>query len=80
MGKRITKVKESVANATQTTKRVATNGEQFVQAVALLIVAGFSYYALQQLEVGEYSELTVTVALVVIGLRGFVELFRFLDK
>lgn len=62
------------------TKRVADSLEQFVQAVALLTVASFSYYATRQLNLNEFVEIFVTGALVVIGLRGFIEFIKFLDK
>lgn len=74
------KVKEKTAEVITTSKRVISNGESFVQAVSLLIVAAFSYHALHQIKVAEALQWVVTVALVVIGLRGFFELIKFLDK
>jgi hypothetical protein len=80
MGDITMKVKETVNQTVDTTKRVASNSEQFVQAVALLVTASFSYWALSRVEVGDVAKWVVTGSLVVIGLRGAYELFRFLDK
>lgn len=73
-------IKKKTTEFTATAKRIFDNFEQFVQAVALLTVATFSYYATKQLALNEFVEIFVTVALAVIGLRGAYEFFRFLDK
>lgn len=74
------KVKETTNQVTTNAKRVVTNGEQFVQAVALLTVAGFSYWALGKVQVPQVGRVVVLVALVIIGLRGTVEFIKFLNK
>jgi hypothetical protein len=74
------KVKESATQVLSTTKRVISNGETFIQAVSLLVIASWSYHTLHQVKVAEAVQWVVTVALVVIALRGFYELFKFLDK
>lgn len=73
-------IKKQAKASIDSTKRVLLNGEIFIQAVSLIVVAAFSYYALQQLEMNRYAEVVITAALVIIGLRGFVEFFKFLDK
>lgn len=74
------KVKEKTNEVVTTTKRVISNGESFIQAVSLLVIAGFSYWALHQIKVAEPLQWVVTAALVVIGLRGLFEFFKFLDR
>lgn len=74
------KVKEKTEEVLTTTKRVVTNAETFVQAAALLGTAGFSYYALPKVNLAEPVQWFITFSLVVIGLRGFYEMFKFLDK
>ena len=74
------KITETTNNTVATTKRVINNAEQFVQSIALLTVATFSYYAVKQLDLNPVVELTITIALAVIGLRGAVEFVKFLDK
>lgn len=73
-------MKFSIKNQVDHGKRIAANSEQFVQAVALLIVSGFSYWALTQVKVPRLGYYTILAALVVIGLRGLVEFVKFLDK
>lgn len=70
------KIKESYSRG----KRVVSNAEQFVQAVALLVVAGFSYNELRQEHLPTVVQYTVLAALVIIGLRGAIELIKFLDR
>lgn len=73
-------MKDKLNKGFKTSKRVVSNGEQFVQAVSLLIVAVFSYTQLHEHKFHAAVQWTVTIALVVIGLRGAYELIRFLDK
>lgn len=73
-------VKAKATEVALTTKRVATNAEQFVQAVSLLTIAGFSYHAINEIALSKPAYYTVYAALVVIGVRGAIELFKFLDK
>lgn len=74
-------IKTKASTAVVTSKRIASNGESLVQAISLLVVAGFSYWALHQIQtIPELAQWVVTGALVVIGLRGFYEFFKFLDK
>lgn len=74
------KVKETATQVADTSRRVVGNAEQLVQAAALLTIAGFSYWALQKIEVGQVAYWAVVAALIVVGLRGAVEVIRFLDK
>lgn len=74
------KVKEEANKAFTSAKRVVLNAEQFIQAVSLLTVAAFSYYSLGRIELDTYAHYLITFALVVIGLRGFYEMVKFLDK
>ncbi len=73
-------IKDKATTTVSSTKRVVTNAEQFVQAAALLTVAGFSYWALTQIHVPRVLYWVVLSAVVIIGLRGAVEVIKFLDK
>lgn len=73
-------MKKQLQSTVKSTQRVAKNGETFIQATALLIVAGFSYYATRELNLNNALELIVVVSLVIIGLRGFYEFVKFLDR
>ena len=77
---KVKQAKDGISKAAGRTVRIAMRGEQFVQAVSLLIVAGFSYYSLSHIQTTKPVYWTVFVALVIIGLRGFVEFIKFLDK
>jgi len=72
-------IKETTQKATTSVKRIVTNGEAFAQAVALLIVAGFSYYATLKLSLNVYALYAVRGAIAIIALRGTYEFIRFLD-
>lgn len=74
------KLKEKTTEVFTTTKRVIANAEHFVQAASLLAVSVFSYTQLKEANLPSTAQVLMTVALVVIGLRGTYELFRFLDK
>ena len=74
------KIKQQAKSTAKSTQRVIRNGETFIQAVSLLVVASFSYYATRELNLNSALELVVVVALVVIGLRGFYEFVKFLDR
>lgn len=74
------KVKQTVTQGVTTTKNVILNAEQFIQAVALLVIAAFSYWALQHITVGRVAYWGTVAALVVVGLRGTVEFVKFLDR
>lgn len=73
-------MKKQVQSTVKTAQRVLKNGEAFIQATSLLIVAAFAYYATRELNLNSALELVVVVALVVIGLRGFYEFVKFLDR
>ena len=73
-------MKDQVKNTVATAKRVAANGEKFVQATALFVVAGFSWYALHKLKVSDVTGWVVTAALVITGLRAAYEYIKFLDR
>lgn len=74
------KVKEQATKTVNDIKRVVNNGEQFVQSASLLVVAGFSYWALSQVKLTAPAKSTVLVSLIIIGLRGAVEFIKFLNK
>lgn len=74
------KIKENAKSATDSTKRIVANSEQFIQAAALLAVASFSYWALTQVHVQKVTYWGVLASLIIIGLRGAYELIKFLDK
>lgn len=59
-------------------KQFKQNTEIFVQAVAMLTLAGFSFWALRQIDVPEAVRIAVVTALVIIGLRGAVEFIKFM--
>lgn len=73
-------MKYQLKNGVAKAKRVALSGEQFVQASALVVLAGFAWYALHKLHVSPVTSWVVTVALVICALRAFVEYVRFLDR
>lgn len=76
----MSKVKQEAAKAAKSTKRVISNGEQFVQAIALLTTSIFSYSQLHAHSFNTAIQWVVTGALAVIGIRGAFELIKFLDK
>jgi hypothetical protein len=73
------KAKETVKNTVSTTARVVKNAEHFVQAVSLLVLAGFAYTQLKTVQ-SDVVYYTVLAALIVVGLRGAVEFISFLNK
>lgn len=73
-------MKDKAKQAKDNTTNVLRNAEQLAQASALLIVAGFSYWALGQLDLPKLAYYTVLGALVIIGLRGAVEFVKFLNR
>lgn len=73
------KTKQKVTETVNTTKRVVENAEKFVQAIALLVLVGFSYSNLHKVNLSEAYQWVITGALVIVGLRAFVELVKFLD-
>lgn len=77
---KVKEAKKSIQEFWESSKRVALNAEHFVQAVSLLATAGFSFYARDKVELDAYAYYFITVALVVIGLRGTYELLKFLNK
>lgn len=72
--------KDKAVQVKSTFQRVTRNLEQFIQASALLILAGFSLWALKQVEIHQAAEWVVTGAIAVIALRGAWEFFNFLNK
>ena len=77
--KKPSKVKETVKNTVGTTSRVVRNGEHFVQAVALLVLAGFAYSQLEEVS-NDVLYYAVLASLIIVGLRGSYEVIRFLNK
>lgn len=70
------KVKTAYSDA----QNVLKNLEHFVEAVSLLLVAGFSYWAASRVGISHWSELTFKFASIVIGLRGASEFIKTLNK
>lgn len=79
MKEKTTKAKTKVTKTTQATARVVKNGEMFVQAVALLVLAGFAYFQLKEVT-NDVLYYAVLASLIVVGLRGSVEFITFLNK
>lgn len=77
--KKENKVKKTVSETVETTSRVIKNGEILVQAVALIVIAGFSYTRLKDVT-NDYAYYAVLASLIVVGLRGAVEFIGFLSK
>lgn len=73
-------MKNKAKEVASTTKRVITNGEQFVQASALAVLAAFSIWALKQVHIHETLNAVVTVAVAITLIRAFVEYVKFLDR
>lgn len=73
-------IKKQANSVAKSTQRVIRNSESFGQAISLLIVAAFSYSQLHNHTFHVAVQWVVTIALVVIGVRGAVELIKFLDK
>lgn len=73
-------IKQRTNKAVATGKRVFNNAEQFIMAIALLVVAVSAYDYQRQVQLNDYARAVVVVSLVIIGLRGTYELIRFLDK
>ena len=73
-------MKEKANNFYQHGKRVFSNAEQFVQAIALLVVAVTTYLYQQQTALEQFERGVIVVSLAIIGLRGAYELLKFLDK
>lgn len=77
--KKPNKVKKTVTETVSTTARVVKNGEIFIQAVALLVLAGFAYFQLKEVT-NDVLYYAVLASLIVVGLRGAVEFIGFLNK
>ena len=73
-------IKQKTSKVVKTGKRVFSNAEQFVMAVALIIVAVAAYDYQSQVQLPEVVRVVVLVSLVIIGLRGMYELVKFLDR
>lgn len=73
------KVKKTVTETVNTTGRVIRNAEHFVQAVALLILAGFAYVQVKEVT-NDVLYVAVLASLIIVGLRGTYEVIRFLNK
>jgi hypothetical protein len=77
--KKPSKIKAKAGETVNNTARIIKNGEIFVQAVALLILAGFAYVQLKDVT-NDYAYYAVLASLIVVGLRGAVEFIGFLNK
>ena len=73
-------IKQKTSKVVKTGRRVFSNAEQFIMAVALIVVAVAAYDYQSQVQLPEAVRVVVLVSLVIIGLRGAYELIRFLDK
>lgn len=74
------KVKEKTTEIVTTAKRVINNAETFIQATALLSLVVFSYSQLDEANLPVWGQWFITAALVIVGLRGVYEYYKFLDK
>lgn len=77
--KKPSKVKKTVSETVSTTARVVKNAEHFVQAVALLVLAGFAYIQVKEVT-NDVLYFAVLASLIIVGLRGTYEVIRFLNK
>ena len=77
--KKPNKVKAKATETVQTTGRVVKNAENFVQAVSLLVLAGFAYSQLKEVS-NDVLYYAVLASLIIVGLRGSYEVIRFLNK
>ena len=77
--KKPSKVKKTVSETVNTTARVVKNAEHFVQAVALLVLAGFAYIQVKDVT-NDVLYFAVLASLIIVGLRGTYEVIRFLNK
>lgn len=77
--KKPNKVKIKATETVQTTGRVVKNAEHFIQAVSLLVLAGFAYFQLKEVT-NDVLYYAVLASLIVVGLRGAVEFIGFLNK
>lgn len=77
--KKPNKVKKTVSETTKATGRVVRNGENFVQAVALLVLAGFAYVQVKDVT-NDVLYFAVLASLIIVGLRGTYEVIKFLNK
>lgn len=59
---------------------VLKNLEHFVEAVSLLMVAGFTYWASSRVGISNWSVLVFQFASIVIGIRGGWELLKQMNK
>lgn len=73
-------MKEKATQVLDNAKNVIKNAEQLAQAIALLTVAVFSYYALGHIELNDVVYGVVIASLAIIGLRGSAEFLSFLNK
>lgn len=76
----IKEIKYKATVAKEHTGRTTRNLERFVQAVALLVVGGWAFYALGQIELHETIVWIIRVSIAIIGLRGSYEFFKFFDR
>lgn len=74
------KVKERAEEVLTTSKRVALNADNFVQATALVALVGFSYVQLPKANLPVWGQWVITAALVIVGLRAAWEYYRFFDR
>ncbi len=77
--KKENKVKAKTTQTVQSTARVIKNGEIFIQAVALLVLAGFAYIQLKEVT-NDVLYVAVLASLIIVGLRGSYEIIKFLNK
>jgi hypothetical protein len=74
------KIKGKVKEGYTTTRRRVLNAEQFVQASALTVLCGWSWYVLRKYGATEITQWVVTGAIAVTAVRAFVEYIKFLDR
>lgn len=74
------KITETTDDTINTAKRVLNNGEKLFQASALAVLTVFSIYAIRIITLNETVRWVIAISIAVVGLRAFVEYFKFLNK
>lgn len=73
-------VRKEIEQTYARAKRVVSNGEVFIQATALAILVGFSFYAARKLHLDPWFQWVLAISEAVVALRALSEYVKFLDK
>ena len=74
------KVTNDIKQGIETTKHAIINTERLLQAVSLLVMAGFSFWVIATQILDWRIEAIVLFCLIITGLRGAYEFIRFMGK